>query len=163
MAFLHRLKCPPLSFQTTKIKTYYYYDYYSCNSYCCNEVWVRLNDLHLGPSEGLAPASPPHFWDHIHPTGAYVYKSKLAYISIYTYTYTHTPTYPPIYLSVYIFKLVATLRDLPCAYRIKVSTPQISSLLRPWRVHGPLNPIVNPRKLEHGFRMISAGIPYTLP
>ena len=23
--------------------------------------------------------------------------------------------------------------------------------------------IVNPRKLEHGFRMISAGIPYTLP
>ena len=25
------------------------------------------------------------------------------------------------------------------------------------------NPIVNPRKLEHGFRMINAGIPYTLP
>ena len=23
--------------------------------------------------------------------------------------------------------------------------------------------IVNPRKLEHGFRMINAGIPYTLP
>ena len=23
--------------------------------------------------------------------------------------------------------------------------------------------IVNPRKLEHGFRMMSAGIPYTLP
>ena len=23
--------------------------------------------------------------------------------------------------------------------------------------------IVNPRKLEHGFRMISAGIPFTLP
>ena len=22
---------------------------------------------------------------------------------------------------------------------------------------------VNPRKLEHGFRMISAGLPYTLP
>ena len=32
------------------------------------------------------------------------------------------------------------------------------------RVEGPgLCSIVNPRKLEHGFRMINAGIPYTLP
>ena len=30
-------------------------------------------------------------------------------------------------------------------------------------VHQQYCDIVNPRKLEHGFRMISAGIPYTLP
>ena len=33
-----------------------------------------------------------------------------------------------------------------------------------WKAPGliPKGPIVNPRKLEHRFRMIHAGIPYTL-
>ena len=30
-------------------------------------------------------------------------------------------------------------------------------------ISGSLGHIMNPRKLEHGFRMINAGIPYTLP
>ena len=29
-------------------------------------------------------------------------------------------------------------------------------------LHDPKDPIVNPRKLEHSFRMIHAGIPFAL-
>ena len=38
---------------------------------------------------------------------------------------------------------------------------QASVAIRPGEHNAPY--IVNPRKLEHGFRMINAGIPYTLP
>ena len=38
------------------------------------------------------------------------------------------------------------------------STHYLPQILNPFP-----KPIVNPRKLEHGFRRIRAGIPYTLP
>ena len=39
----------------------------------------------------------------------------------------------------------------------------VSGLQGPLGLWGLLGFIVNPRKLEHGFRRISARIPYTLP
>ena len=41
-----------------------------------------------------------------------------------------------------------------------ITKPLNRKTLEVWGVSGL---IVNPRKLEHGFRMNSAGIPYTLP
>ena len=43
-------------------------------------------------------------------------------------------------------------------------TPSARNSSSPREVEGlGAEPIVNPRKLEHRFRMIHAGIPYTLP
>ena len=54
------------------------------------------------------------------------------------------------------------LQPLNCAteYSLESPKPLNRKTLEVWGVSGL---VVNPRKMEHGFRMIRAGSPYTFP